>query len=229
MKSKILSYVDFERANTLLEGFNKATGFVTGILDLDGNILSKSGWRQICIDFHRVNPDTAQNCVESDTELANKMTLGEGYHFYQCKNGLIDVAVPIVIKGEHVANLFSGQFFFEPPDISYFKGQAKLYGFDEKAYLNALGNVPVVSREKVEEAMNFLLDITQTIIELTAEKLEQIELIEAIKKSTTALQESEERFQLLFDRAPLGYQSLDIEGNFLEVNQKWLDLFGYQK
>jgi len=61
MKSKILNYVDFERANALLEGFNKSTGFVTTIIDLDGNILSKSEWRQICTDFHRKNPETASN------------------------------------------------------------------------------------------------------------------------------------------------------------------------
>jgi len=111
MKSKILNYVDFERANILLEGFNKATGFVTAILDLDGNILSKSGWRQICTDFHRVTPEMASNCTISDTVLANKMEDDEKYHFYKCVNGLVDVGVPIVIRGEHIGNLFSGQFF----------------------------------------------------------------------------------------------------------------------
>lgn len=45
----------------------------------------------------------------------------------------------------------------------------------------------------------------------------------------SALRESEERFQLLFDEAPLGYQSLDIDGNFIEVNQKWLDTLGYRR
>ena len=48
MKNKILDLIDFDKVNTLLEGFNKSTGFVTAILDLDGNVLSKSGWRQIC-------------------------------------------------------------------------------------------------------------------------------------------------------------------------------------
>ena len=43
MKTKILDSIDFEKVNILLEGFNKATGFVTAIVDLDGNILSKSG------------------------------------------------------------------------------------------------------------------------------------------------------------------------------------------
>ncbi|MBV1758789.1 MAG: PocR ligand-binding domain-containing protein [Dethiosulfatibacter sp.] len=191
MKSKILDYVDFNRANALLEGFNKSTGFVTAILDLDGNILSQSGWRQICTDFHRNNPEAALNCFVSDTSLSNKMITGEKYHFYECMNGLIDVVLPIVIRGEHIANLFSGQFFFEEPDIVFFKKQAKLYGFEESAYLASLETVPVVSKEKVESAMDFLLAITQTIIEMTADKMEQIEINEAIRKSEVALRDSQ--------------------------------------
>ncbi len=38
-----------------------------------------------------------------------------------------------------------------------------------------------------------------------------------------------EKFRLLFERAPIGYQSLDEEGRFIEVNQTWLDLLGYGK
>lgn len=41
--------------------------------------------------------------------------------------------------------------------------------------------------------------------------------------------QSEERFRELFDRAPVGYQSLDEAGNFIDVNQQWLDMFGYEK
>ena len=40
---------------------------------------------------------------------------------------------------------------------------------------------------------------------------------------------SEEKFFLLFVKAPLGYQSLDEEGRILEVNQTWLDLMGYSR
>lgn len=43
------------------------------------------------------------------------------------------------------------------------------------------------------------------------------------------LKQSERRFQDLFYQAPLAYQSLDIEGRFIEVNQQWLDLFGYSR
>jgi diguanylate cyclase (GGDEF)-like protein/PAS domain S-box-containing protein len=250
MKIKINDYFDFEKANALLEGFTKSTGFVTAIQDLDGNILSKSGWRAICNDFHRKNCETASNCIFSDTELARQISKDEKYHFYKCLNGLIDVGLPIVIRGEHVANFFSGQFFFEEPDLSFFVKQAQKYGFDEKAYIEALKEVPVVSKEKAETVIHFLVNITQMIIEMTAEKLELTELnqelknsradfianqelldrnLKDLKESQRVAHESEERFQLLFNKAPLGYQSLDHEGRFIEVNQKWLDTLGYAR
>ncbi|GAG11681.1 unnamed protein product, partial [marine sediment metagenome] len=43
------------------------------------------------------------------------------------------------------------------------------------------------------------------------------------------LKQSEEKYRLLFERAPLGYQSLDINGNILDVNKAWLDFFGFSK
>lgn len=49
------------------------------------------------------------------------------------------------------------------------------------------------------------------------------------KQAEEALRESEERFRLLYERAPLGYQSLDEHGHLLEVNQAWLDTLGYTR
>jgi two-component system sensor kinase len=55
---------------------------------------------------------------------------------------------------------------------------------------------------------------------------------EAILKKEMAekeLIESEERFKMLFDKAPIGYQSLNFDGEFIEVNQTWLDIMGYDR
>ncbi|PKO99850.1 MAG: hypothetical protein CVU13_04805 [Bacteroidetes bacterium HGW-Bacteroidetes-8] len=222
MKYSLIELLDLEKIDNLLEGFNQSTGFVTAILDLNGKVLYKSGWRDICTNFHRVNPETSKRCNISDTELAGKLAEGEEYHFYKCLNGMVDVAIPIVINGEHIANLFSGQFFLEEPDYEFFRKQAREYGFDEKSYLEALAKIPVESKEKVLIIVEFLHNMTQLLIETAINKLEQTELNRSLK-------ESEERFQLLFNEAPLGYQSLDFDGNFLEVNQKWLDTLGYDK
>ncbi|KAF0127952.1 MAG: two-component sensory box histidine kinase/response regulator [Bacteroidetes bacterium] len=219
METTIRQLIDFEKVDTLLEGFNKATGFVTAILDLEGNVLSKSGWRKMCTEFHRINPETSKNCAISDTALANKMGEGEKYHFYKCLNGLVDVAMPIVIKGEHIANLFSGQFFFEEPDISFFKRQAKQYGFDEGKYLAALKNVPVVSQEKVKTAMDFLLNMTHLISDMTFQKLEQIALNKIIR-------EREEKFKYVFESANAA-KSITLPTGEINVNQAFCKMLGY--
>lgn len=212
---KILDLIDFKKVDTLLEGFNKSTGFVTAILDLEGNVLSKSGWRQICTEFHRVNPETSKKCTVSDTVLAGKLAEGEKYHFYQCLNGLVDVAVPIVIKGEHIANLFSGQFFFEEPDPSFFKKQADKYGFNENIYLKALGKVPVVSKEKVMVVMDFLLNMTQMISDMTFQKLEQMELNEAIQKNERVL-------RLFVEHSPASIAMFDNNMLYLAASHRFL-------
>jgi len=49
------------------------------------------------------------------------------------------------------------------------------------------------------------------------------------KKTENRLKRSEEKFQLLFNQAPLAYLALDSNACFVEVNQKWLDTFGYNK
>ena len=214
MKKDILKYIDFERFNTLLEGFNKSTGFVTAILDLEGNVISKSGWRHICTDFHRVHSETSQNCKISDTVLANKTNMGKKYSIYKCHNGLIDIAVPIIIQGEHVANLFTGQCFLEKPNIEFFVNQAKKYGFDEKTYLKALEEVPIVSEKQIADIVDFLLNLTQMIVDLTIDKIEK-ENSELLLKSSL---ESPTDFIIL---------AIDKEYNYLYFNKAHSDVMKF--
>lgn len=211
MKINVLNLLDFEGVNKLLEGFNQSTGFVTAILDLEGNVLSKSGWRQLCTEFHRINPESAKNCRISDTVLANKLSGDEKYHFYECYNGLVDVAVPVVINGEHIANLFSGQFFFEEPDRAFFRKQAEQYGFDENEYMKALADVPIVSKEKVQVAMDFLLNMTQLISEMTFQKMELVQLNDALIKS-------EERSRSTLDHMLEGCQIIGFDWRYIYLN-----------
>ncbi len=44
-----------------------------------------------------------------------------------------------------------------------------------------------------------------------------------------ALKESEERYRRLYELSPLGYQSLDGDGRIVDINQAWVETFGYEK
>jgi len=49
------------------------------------------------------------------------------------------------------------------------------------------------------------------------------------KRLLDTLAEREDHFRMLFEQAPIPYQSLDIEGNILEVNSRWLSELGYDR
>jgi PAS domain S-box-containing protein len=49
------------------------------------------------------------------------------------------------------------------------------------------------------------------------------------KHSEDELRKSEEKYRQFYEDAPLGYQSLDASGNFLDVNREWLNVLGYSK
>ena len=75
------------------------------------------------------------------------------------------------------------------------------------------------------------LQITGSIINLAREEQCMLILnnISKRKQKEKALVENEKRFEALFKKAPLAYQSLDFNGCFLDVNQEWLGLLGYKR
>jgi PAS domain S-box-containing protein len=187
---KFAELVDVQQLKALCESFTAASGAVTAILELDGEVLVATGWQDVCTKFHRCNSGTAQRCLESDTILASRLKEGETYNVYNCRNGLVDVAVPIKVAGEHVANLFTGQFFFEKPDLSYFIRQAREFGIEEQGYLDALKKTPVFSREKVQSITTFLTDLAKVMGEMGLARLQMHQANQALQSAAAIINSS---------------------------------------
>jgi len=183
----------------ICQNFTRLTGTVTAILDLEGNIQVATGWQPICTQFHRINNETKKCCFESDTILAGQLQQGKKYNIYKCKNGLIDVAMPIIVGDKHIANFFTGQFLNEKPDIEYFKKQAKTHKFDEQKYLDALDKVHVYSEEHIKNTITFLVQLTETIGNIGLKNLKSIENSKDIEIEKNKLKESEEKYRSLVE------------------------------
>lgn len=153
---KFSDLVDLTELKKVCESFTAFSGAGTAILDIEGNNLISTGWQDICVKFHRVNPVTEKRCRESDSILFKDTNKSGTYRIYKCKNGLIDVAIPIIIGDEHVATFFTGQFLFEKSDREFFTRQAEEFNFDKKAYLEALDSVPIYTEIYVMNMIEFL-------------------------------------------------------------------------
>jgi two-component system cell cycle sensor histidine kinase/response regulator CckA len=233
-KYAIGDLVDLTELRDIFEKFTRATGFTIGFLDHPGlNILVATGWRDICTKFHRGCPASADICGKSNQHLLGSLTQPNQLIIEPCEHGLVDCATPIVIKGKHIASLATGQLLLGKPNLDRFRAQARLYGYDEKAYLDALAEIPVVSEEQLRRVTAFLGSLAVVVTELGYANLkireESVLLEKEIaerKRVEAALRESEETYRALVETTGTGYVILDLEGRVLDANGEYVRLTG---
>jgi ligand-binding sensor protein len=165
---KLANIIDVKAIQSLMNDFYRLAHIPMGLNDLKGNVLVSAGWQEICTKFHRVNPEASKHCVESDINLSTSVAPGE-YKLYKCKNNMWDVVTPVMVEGQHVGNIFSGQFFFddEPLDYELFRLQSRKYGFNEEEYISAFKKVPRLSRKAVDTSMAFFMAFANMISQLS--------------------------------------------------------------
>lgn len=188
---KLSELLDVPRLQELLDDFYLATSTPSAIIDTDGTVLTASGWQKICTNFHRADATCALRCQQSDAYITNHLNDGEEYVLYECANGLVDVANPIMVDGVHLGTVFTGQFLLAPPNVERFRQQALEFGFDVSSYLDALTMVPVIAREKITPRLCYLSKFTRMLADLGTERLQQIhaqEELEHAKEEQSHLQ-----------------------------------------
>jgi two-component system cell cycle sensor histidine kinase/response regulator CckA len=109
-----------------------------------------------------------------------------------------------------VANAFKSHFAGTTP---FYESEYRLRN-SAGAWNWILARGKIVERDEEGKPVR----MTGTCLDITDRKL-----------SEAALQQSENKFRLLYEHAPVGYQSLDEQGRLIEVNRAWLNLLGYSR
>ena len=177
--------IDVPKLQALTDELYAAASIPSAIITMDGEILTGSGWQKICTDFHRKHPQIEKECMESDTIIRKKLDDGEPFVIYKCPRGLVDASSPVIIAGEHVANVFSGQVFLEPPGETteqFFREQARKFGFDETEYIKAFKEVPIFTEKKFRAGIAFLAKLAQSIADAGFTRLRELDVSKRLEK-----------------------------------------------
>lgn len=241
---KYSDLVDLPKLQALMANFSQATGIANAVIDVDGTVIVHAGWQDACTGFHRVNPETCRRCVASDTALAESMTTGATHAVYQCHNGLVDTASPIIIDGQHVANVFAGQFLTEAPDLDFFRRQARQYGFDEPSYLEAISSIPVLSKDRVESVTRLYAQLATLLADNDLDRRKMIKAAENLAKLNKSLEKTvvqrtralttaneelagrEALLQQILDTSSVAIFLVDMTGRITQANQRMAAMFG---
>ena len=211
--------LDIPSLRELLDSLYEISIIPSAVLDIEGNILIASAWQDICTKFHRVNPDTKKMCLESDLRLTAGLGEKTSINFYVCPMGLRDAVAPIVIEGNHLGNVYVGQFFLEQPDETAFREQARQYGYPESEYVEALRKVPVFSEEQFRPKLDFIVKLTQMLAEQGLQLHRRCEAEEARR-------ESEERSRSIFEESLDAIFITSPDGAVMDANPAACNIFG---
>jgi len=221
---RLSDLLDLTIVQKMADAHYRAAGMPLGIIDaIDGSILVKSGWQDICVKFHRADPASLKRCQESDNYVKEHLVEGEACH-YRCQNGLWDIGMPIMVAGHHLATIILGQFFYEgeTPDREFFIQLAHEFGFHIDDYLAALDRVPVFSREKVDYILEYDKALVSFISDLAEHSLSKIEADETIR-------ESERKFHTIFDQTYELIGLISTDGTVLEANETAMRFAGVEE
>ncbi|WP_306600871.1 PocR ligand-binding domain-containing protein [Geothrix sp. 21YS21S-2] len=218
---RLQEILDLPRLQVLLDALFESAGIPSAIIGLEGQVLTASGWQEVCAKFHRLHPDAARDCLASDLGLAAGLT-SAGKAQATCPRGLVDAAAPLVVEGRHLANVFTGQVLLEPPDPEAVKAQAAAFGFDGAAYGEAFARVPVLTRELIDRHLGFITRLAESMAS-------QGMMQRRTQEARASLELSEERSRAILRTAMDGFWTADHGGRIRSVNDAYCAMSLYAR
>lgn len=169
----LLDLINRQKLEKILRIFTEITGVASIITEIDGRPITKPhNFRKLCLKYSRSTEKGRSKCYQSDSYGGRETARLKKCLIYECLNaGLLDSGAPIIVEGYHLANILCGQVLEKPIDRDTAIRRARSIDIvDIDGYLEALAQIPVMSRERLRATVNLMEMITQTISELALQK-----------------------------------------------------------
>ncbi|SJZ48102.1 PAS domain S-box-containing protein [Trichlorobacter thiogenes] len=221
--------INIQQIKQLLETHVQISGIPCGLMDNDANIIVGVGLQQVCTQYLWEHPGSFARCWRNDPEIKQALENFTGDLFEcRCQNGMINIAMPIIVDREHLGVFFSGQFFYDDqqPDLAWFQQQAKELDFDPESYLAAVRQVPLFSRTYVDNTMRFLHQLVQLLAETGYTNLQRQRELEERRQQELLFRESEKKFRTLAENSPDNIARYDTGCRMIYVNPRLAQTLG---
>jgi len=188
MKYRFSDLADIPKLQELMGSLYWLTDIAIGIIEADGTFLFCAGWRGLCTAG-------TQKICDCHAYISTHLD-PVSYTCRQCPTGMMHYACPIVVEGEHLASVYIGGFFTEPPDEVSVSLDASNRGLDPAEYRKALGKFSVIPPMRLTLLLKYLKDQANMLAGIGLQRLQQMEALNALRLN-------EERLHYLSCHDPL--------------------------
>lgn len=173
---------DMEVLQKIQDAFSAATGVAAIIVDYKGNpVLEYSNFTDFCTNIRKI-PECYEHCMRSDADGGIESVRTGKPAIYVCHGGLVDMAVPIMAKGNYIGAILAGQVQIPKEEMAKLPMGSpgkitNLYGRQDLARMRS--QVTMTTLERVQAAADLLFTIANYLVERQLIVIMQRELNEA--------------------------------------------------
>lgn len=170
--------IDENVLQEIQDGFSEATGFSAVTVDYTGKPITRySNFSDFC-KLVRKDGKCLQCCHQSDAHGGLEAVRKGKPYIYRCHTGLVDFAIPIIIKGQYLGSIMAGQVKVEEEQAEHIDMIMKqTQGLLEREEIReAYDKVPVVPYKRLVASAQLMFTVSNHIAEREILNLVQEEL-----------------------------------------------------
>jgi len=209
---------NLEEIQHLQDLFSEASGVASIITHPDGTPITKpSNFSRLCKDIIRKTDKGLSNCYQSDSMLGRYSPAGA--IVWPCLSaGLWDAGASITVGGTHIANWLIGQVRNDTLDEQKMIHYADEIGVDREEFFKALLEVPVMTLEQFNNVAKMVFAFAKELSEKGYNNLLLRNQILERDKAINLLQESERKYNSMYESVHEVFFKTDLNGNILEIS-----------
>ncbi len=209
-----LDLIGPERLQQLCEHLFEAFGIATSIVTTDGHLIARGGRNSICSLFYHQHPEARRLCANFDDQIIAQLKANPRARIFKCRHGIIEAAIPLLVNGEMAGILFSGQFFFNPPDpaqMENFAKQAESYAFDKTTFIQAVSKLPIISRPKSKAMVAFFSQLAGLIVDLVNSNALNRQRAHELEQKSSDLEELNRALKIILDNRAIEKKAIEAD------------------
>ncbi|MEC1772720.1 sensor histidine kinase [Schinkia azotoformans] len=163
----IQEIIDLDFLQKVQDSFAKATGLAAITVDFRGNPVTEySNFSLFCKKI-REDQQLYDKCLKCDAYGGLEAVRRENFFMYRCHTGLVDIAVPIIIKGQFIGSMLVGQVKLNETEnnrLDYIIKESSNWK-ENKEIVADFDHIPIISIEKITAAAKMMFYVINNMVE----------------------------------------------------------------
>ncbi|WP_249732602.1 PocR ligand-binding domain-containing protein [Paenibacillus macerans] len=182
---QLADIIEVEAFKSIQEKLAKIVMFPVITIDAEGNPMGAwSNFSPFC-KLVRSSSEGERRCISCDYEAGKLAMKHRKPQIYRCHLGLQDCVAPIIAEGYFLGAVLGGQVLTDEADRAKIDAEriSVEFGLPLQKVREAIGQIPLVSRQYLEDSVNFDTFVANYIAEISMKKMVQEQFLKESREN----------------------------------------------